>query len=391
MRLLHVHSGNLYGGVETMMLAMAHSGPAPVQNEFALCFDGLLATRLRNSGASVHLLGAASVRHPLSIIRSRRRLRLLLEAECFDAGICHMPWAQAIFGFMIWKASIPLVFWMHDVAFGHHWLEWWARRVPPDLVISNSYTTASSAHLLYPQVASDIIYPPVNLERYQFSENERRPLREEFATSQDAVVILQASRIEKWKGHELLIDALRRLTDLPSWTVWIAGAPQRDSEMRYFEMLKEHVVRAGIADRVRFCGQQDNVPRLMSAVDIYCQPNLRPEPFGIVFIEALNQGLPVVATAIGGAAEIIEPQCGVLTRPGDASDLADTLRRLISDASLRKRLGSAGPARASALCAPTAQMERLKSTLERLMESNRHSLAESKGISTSRLGATVQR
>jgi glycosyltransferase involved in cell wall biosynthesis len=47
-----------------------------------------------------------------------------------------------------------------------------------------------------------------------------------------------------------------------------------------------------IADRVRFAGQRDDVPRLLAAADLHCQPNSSPEPFGVAFVEALAAGLP---------------------------------------------------------------------------------------------------
>ena len=69
---------------------------------------------------------------------------------------------------------------------------------------------------------------------------------------------------------------------------------------------------------MRFLGQREDVPRLMAAADVFCQPNTGPEPFGIVLVEALYAGLPVVTSGFGGAAEIVDQTCGVLTAPGDA-------------------------------------------------------------------------
>ena len=60
--------------------------------------------------------------------------------------------------------------------------------------------------------------------------------------------------------------------------------------------------------------------RLLAAADVFCQPNSGPEPFGIVFVEALYAGLPVIATAIGGAQEIVDAAC---MRSGDAGALRD--------------------------------------------------------------------
>jgi len=93
----------------------------------------------------------------------------------------------------------------------------------------------------------------------------------------------------------------------------------------------------------------------MTAADIFCQPNLSPEPFGIVFIEALGHGLPVVTVNMGGAAEIVNSDCGALVS-GNADELASALARLIDDPNARRTLGSHGPERARAISDVSRQM-----------------------------------
>jgi glycosyltransferase involved in cell wall biosynthesis len=193
---------------------------------------------------------------------------------------------------------------------------------------------------------------------------DRHDVRAELGTSADAVVIVQASRLEAWKGHVQLLGALARLRDLDAWEGWIVGGPQRPEEARYLAELRDQAERDGIGGRVRFVGQRQDVPRVLAAADIHCQPNLSPEPFGIAFVEALYAGLPVVTAAQGGAAEILDETCALLTRCGDCDALAQSLRRLIVDADLRSRLGQAGPARARLLCDPGVTLGRLCGVLE---------------------------
>ncbi len=103
----------------------------------------------------------------------------------------------------------------------------------------------------------------------------------------------------------------------------------------------------------------------MHAADIHCQPNTAPEPFGLVFVEALYAGLPVVTTALGGALEILTDACGVFVPAGDESALTEALRRLVTDAGTRRRLASAGPARAALLCDPARQLAALAALVQR--------------------------
>jgi glycosyltransferase involved in cell wall biosynthesis len=134
------------------------------------------------------------------------------------------------------------------------------------------------------------------------------------------------------------------------------------------EGLKNNAAQLGIADRVRFLDQRTDVTRLLAAADIFCQPNVSGEPFGIVFIEALYAQLPVVTTNIGGAREIVDDSCGVLVPPGDAHALAESLRRLIADETQRSRLGRAGPVRARRLCDPATQLNQFQEAVGSIIQ-----------------------
>src|SRR2546428_9819541 len=166
---------------------------------------------------------------------------------------------------------------------------------------------------------------------------------------QGATVIIQASRMESWKGHALHLEALHLLRGLPDWICWLVGGAERRQETEYLEELKRLAGRLGIADRVRFLGKRSDVPRLLSAADIYCQPNVKPEPFGIVFIEALYARLPIVTTALGGACEIVNGSRGIIVPPGGRLSLASSLRGLIIVPDLRAKVGGAAPDRAQEL------------------------------------------
>ena len=367
MRVLHVSAGNLYGGVETVLVTLARCRALcpTLHHEFALCYAGRAEDELRAAGATVHRLDEVRVRWPLTIPRARRALRGLIEQRGINAVICHSAWPQAIFGPAVRAAGVASVFWLHDAIAGRHWLERWAARAVPDLAICNSRFTAATLPLIYPRVPCEVCYTPVAPPPYS-SQADREAVRAEFGTAPDAVVLIQVSRMEEWKGHRLHLNALARLNSVPGWTCWMVGGAQRPHEARYLEGLRAEAAALGIGSRVCFLGQRNDVPRLLAAADIHCQPNTGPEPFGITFIEALYAGLPVVTTAIGGALEIVDGSCGMLVQPDDPATLAVALRELIENCELRARLGAAGPVRAAALCDPGRQMARLEEALSRL-------------------------
>jgi glycosyltransferase involved in cell wall biosynthesis len=371
MRLLHVYSGNLFGGIEVALVALArHRAFCPdLVQEMALCFDGRLSEELERTGIRVHMLPAPRASRPHTVARARRALAALVERESFDRVVCHAAWSQALFGGVVRRARIPLVFWAHDAMTGRHWTERLARRVPPDFAICNSRFTAAALKSIYADVSSTVLACAVDVEAPSLTVAELADIRGTLHTKDDHVVIVQASRLEPWKGHTVLLEALGQLADRRDWVCWIVGGAQRTAESTYEASLRELTRRLGIVDRVRFVGERTDVPQLLAAADIYCQPNVGAEPFGVVFIEALAAGLPAVASAIGGPTDIITDACGRLVPPGDASALSATLRMLVADGSLRRQLGRAAPRRARQLCDPSTQIRRLYEALEEPMRS----------------------
>ncbi|HSQ56048.1 MAG TPA: glycosyltransferase family 4 protein [Gemmata sp.] len=357
MKVLHLAAGNLFGGVETYLLTLARSRHLcpTMEPAFGVCFPGRLRDELTAAGVPVHDLGAVRLSHPWSVLRARGRLKRVIRNAGITVVVTHGMWPHAVFGPAVKRAGVRLVNAVHDLLDTRFWLNRWAARTLPDAVTANSRFTAGPASALFPGVEIAVNnYPgsPTTLD----SGEARREVRRELGTPAGAVVILQASRLERWKGQAVHVEALGLLKDVTGWEAWFAGGDQKAGESAFLAELKKRVQELGIAERVKFLGQRSDVPRLMAAADIFCQPNAGPEPFGIVFIEALQARIPVVTSAMGGAAEIVTPECGILVKPGDAPMVSDALRGLIADASRRKTLGQAGTARAIELCEPTRQL-----------------------------------
>jgi glycosyltransferase involved in cell wall biosynthesis len=233
-------------------------------------------------------------------------------------------------------------------------------------VIGNSLFTQGTVSLLFPHAPCSVIYYPVMLRERQDAENCRKAIRQELDVSNETVVIIQVSRMEAWKGHELHLEALAKLKGDSHWVCWMVGGAQRPVEQEYQRAIQQKAVDLGIGERVRFLGQRSDVPQLLAAADIFSQPNLGPEPFGIVFIEALSAGLPVVTTAMGGPQEIIDSSCGMTVPPQNPGLIAASLRRLIDSSALRSELGQRGPARARELCDPATRIPDLCAALQRI-------------------------
>ena len=368
MKVLHCVAGNLYGGVEALLATQArHRDLVPgLQPEFAVCFEGRLMDQLRDSGAPVHHLGAVRFSRPWTILAARRRLRSILNARRPDVLVSHGAWPYALFAPVAKRMGRPVVFWMHDIAGGTHWLDRLSGHIRPDLILANSQHTSESVFRLFPGRTAEVLYCPVEPPEPIDRPLARAQVRSDLNTAPDSIALVIACRLERWKGHTLLLDALGRLRDRPDWTLWIAGGVQRPHEQVYLDELKAQAQRLGLSDRVRWLGQRSDIRRLLASADLHCQPNIGPEPFGITFIEALYAALPVVSTRLGGASEIVDDSCGVLVEPDRPDALADALTALFDDPARRARLGASGPARAAQLSDPTRVLSRLSALLEDL-------------------------
>jgi glycosyltransferase involved in cell wall biosynthesis len=257
------------------------------------------------------------------------------------------------------RQRIRRVLWAHNALDGRHWTERRVARHVPSLVICNSCFTARAIHGWLTGVRSDVVYAPVSAIAAE--PGVRAAVRADLGVSDRTTVVLLASRMERGKGHADLLQAARSLRG--EWTVLIAGGAQRPHELTYEQELRRAAASMPAADRIRFLGERTDVDRLLQAADIHCQPNTAPEGFGLVFVEALYAGVPVVTSDAGGATEIVTRDCGVLVGPGDSIALAAALQGLIDDPARRRTLGAAGPCRAHALCDPVAQMAALERVL----------------------------
>lgn len=368
MKVCYLNSGNLFGGIETLLVTLArYRGECPeMEPEFGVCFEGKYSRALRQEGVVVHNYGAARMSRPWQVWSARRMIAAQLRQSRPDVVVAHGSWSLAVLGPEVRKAGIPLVYWTHDrVASPMPWQEKWAKLTPPDLVIANSHYTAAGQDDLYPGIPRQVIYCALSPPLRRYEAEEIAEFRQRQNTPKDVPVILQVSRLDEHKGHRIHLQALGRLRDLP-WICWIVAGPQRPAEKVFLEELKQQAKDLGIADRVRFLGWQEDVEIVFEAADVFCQPNTGAEPFGLTFVEALWRGKPVVSSAMAGALEVVSADCGILCPPGDASALAESLGRLVGEPELRGRLGAAGPARAQGLCDPAARLREVELCLRKL-------------------------
>jgi glycosyltransferase involved in cell wall biosynthesis len=353
---LHVAAGNAYGGIERMLATVAGLPHPRLTQHFAVSFTGRLERELVAEGAPVHRLPSPRAARPIRVMRARRAFATLLSDIAPDITIFHGAWPHVIYAAVARRAGRRIAFWQHQPIARPAWPDRWASRVRPDFVIYNSrFTQLSPA---FRDVAGTVMYYPVAAPP-SVSPGDRSALRKKLGAGDGDVVVLLAARLEKWKGQTVLLDAVSRLKRDSRIHVWMAGGPQSERETKYFDDIAARASAADIRDRVTLLGQREDVPLLNGLADIYCQPNLQPEPFGISVAEAMLSALPCVISAGGGAAELLDESCGVMTAAGDADGVAAALDRIASDDDLRTAMGRAARARASRLTDPIGRLDDL--------------------------------
>lgn len=150
--------------------------------------------------------------------------------------------------------------------------------------------------------------------------------------------VAEVARLAPVKGQRELISALRLL---PEASLVLAG---EDLERggAYRAELEAHAEALGVRDRVVFRGHDPRVTELLAEVDVVALPSTT-EGLPMVLLEAMAHGKPVVATPVGGTAElVVDGETGILVPPGDVEGLAEALRRLLDDPALASRMGAAG-------------------------------------------------
>ena len=150
--------------------------------------------------------------------------------------------------------------------------------------------------------------------------------------------LLCVAAVVHGKGHDLLLDALATMTDLP-WQCLCVGSLKRDPA--FAGSLRQRVLDDGLDGRLRFTGPRSgaDLDRSYAAADLLVLPS-RAETYGMVIIEALSHGLPVVAAHVGGVAEALGHGAGgvrpgLLIPPENPAALAAGLRTWLEDADVR--------------------------------------------------------
>lgn len=206
-------------------------------------------------------------------------------------------------------------------------------------MIQNTPTTINKQHL-------QVIWNGVDCETFRPKINGQL-VRNMLGIHEDDVLSGVVGRISHWKGQELFIEATARVAKLcPQLRIVIVGSPVPGDEARLTH-LQEQAKSLDIADKVQFLAFSNDIPQVMRALDFLVLPSILPEPMGLVILEAMASGRPVVAAAHGGPLEtVVDGVTGLWFEPSNVVALANAMIKLTQDAQLRRTLGDRARVRA---------------------------------------------
>jgi glycosyltransferase involved in cell wall biosynthesis len=182
-----------------------------------------------------------------------------------------------------------------------------------------------------PGAVGSVVYDGLEMADYLYPYDVAE-VRAELGLSSDDFVVGNVGRLVAWKGQDVFIHALAEIAHkVPNLKALIVGRPDRGKES-YLDELKTLATACGLAQRVVFTGFRLDVPRLLAAMDVVVHSSSSPEPFGLVVIEGMAAGKPVVATRAGGPLDSIEDGIdGVLVPLGDSKEMAQAIFSLYQD------------------------------------------------------------
>lgn len=172
----------------------------------------------------------------------------------------------------------------------------------------------------------EVIHNGVSLNRFDPARIDRSAARRELGIIESDVVIGTVGKLHQGKGvYELLRAGASIAEKRPVTLLFVGDGPEKEG-------LNREAERLGIAEKVIVTGIRRDVERMYAAMDIFVLASTCDEAFGMVIIEAMAMGKPVVGTEVGGIPELISPgQNGLLVPPGDSAALADAIKRYLDD------------------------------------------------------------
>jgi glycosyltransferase involved in cell wall biosynthesis len=321
--------------------------------------QGPVVPLLTAAGAEVRILPMRQLRSLPSVSYQARfvagfastvaRLRKVLMEE--NAQLVHSNSLFSLYG--AWAAAslhVPHVWHVREIPTAPQLLQKMlfnvvARKSARIISMSSAVTN------LFPKSIDKTVQIPDGIDLAEFSPQiSGTRIRNELNIDQGAKLVGFVGRLDPWKGADVFVKCAAAVAGAHPDAHFLVCGGSLDGYEAYARKVKQIAAHSGFADRIHFTDWQyrlTDIPEVMAALDVLVHTSVAPEPFGLVIVEAMASGKPVIAANAGGVLDIVvDGQTGALVTPGDVTGYTDALSRLLADLEPATTWGSAGRARA---------------------------------------------
>ncbi len=337
--ILHVTPGLALGGAERMMLAMLKGLDKQKYNIKLCCWCGSCKLQKDIEEAGIEVIDLKQEDGNILKVVSKMRKVIkehhieFLHTHLFDADLCGFL-AGKTTGVPIIVSSVP--------SFTFLWKKKHQIRYKILSLFFDRFITISEAIgkfmvkncKINPKKVTAVHSGFLDEFNCQIDKASVADMRKKYALTENDLVIGIVARLDSRKGYFYLLDAVAKIIkDYPEVKLICAGGGDLQPELGAYSR------KLGIDKRVIFTGTVEDIPSFLGLLDIFTLPSL-DEGLGIVILEAMNSGLAVVASNVGGIPEMVDnDETGLLVEPANSDDLARGLITLIKDKDLRVKMG----------------------------------------------------
>ncbi|MCR4404989.1 MAG: glycosyltransferase family 4 protein [Candidatus Acetothermia bacterium] len=345
------------------------------------CSPGRHLRELAELGYTVHPITIARRISPLSNLKSLWQLYRLMRRERFDIVHVHTPVAAVLGRVAAKLARVPIIIYTAHGFYFHELMAPWKRRLIiwverllgrycTDMLFTQSGEDRGTA--IKERIATEerAIWIGNGVDTQAFTISPKPSLRTELGLDPEDKVIGFIGRLVGEKGVEELLEALGQvIEEIPRAKLLVVGDTlESDRDRRATERLQQLIRRNNLEDRIKFTGFREDIPGLLSIMDLFVLPSHR-EGMPRTILEAMAAGKPVVTTNIRGCREeVVGGVTGLLVPVKDPEALAQAIIRVLSDENLARRMGQAGRKRAVEEFDERFVLERQIKVYQRLVE-----------------------
>jgi len=368
LRILKVCTSRSWGGMEMSMATISGKLRDRGHDEHPVCYSNSpIHQRLLGMGFEPVTLDLWGKFHPFKAMGLSR----YINRHAID--IVHADYSRDLFTLvpaLKWSKPTPLVLHKHVGTIRpknlpvHPYLY---RNV--DFVIAISKVIEKNlleTHPLRPQQVG-IIHHGIDMDRFVPDPQSRERVRRELGIGEQERLVGIVGRLNESKGHLQFLEVAQRiLPNFPDTRFVIVGEASRGEDEEANAIL-DKIEKADLKERMILTGYRDDVPDLLGAMDLFLFPT-HAEAFGLVIVEAMAMGLPVVSANCDGVPDIVEDgRTGLLVPPRDVDGLTLAVTELLGNEEKRRTFGQAGRQRAEDLFSEEKMCEKMEDLYRRLI------------------------